>query len=293
MPFKVNSRFSYICLWFLFLFVNTLTAQQHQKYRSLLWKISSNGLAKDSYLFGTMHAKDKKLFRFSESFHKAFAEAEKFAMEISLDNTMYVGIFNMMMADENYDIHDYLSDAEYARLDAWLRKEFGFKLSLFERIKPIFIYIMTNKASLGSGNRQFLDEYLYTLARQQGKEIIGLETIEEQVAALESISIEEQFQMILKSIDRQRQENRAYKKLLRAYLKQHLNRLYALMQQSMLSETAYRKMIDERNIIMVKRLIPLLHDHSVFVAVGAGHLAGGHGMIELLRKEGYEVAPVR
>jgi uncharacterized protein len=259
----------------------------------MLWKISGNGLTKDSYLFGTMHAKDESLFNFSETFLTSFAEADKFGMEISLDNMMFEGIFNMMMADADYDIHKYLNEEEYSKLDKWLKKEFGFKLQVFERIKPIFIYVMTNKASLGTGNKPYLDEYLYNLAKDKNKEIVGLETVEEQVKALESITIEEQFKMILQSIDKQNKDQRDYKKLLKAYTKQDLDKMLSQMQKSAMSDAAYKKLIDDRNVNMAERMIPIMQQQSFFVAVGAGHLPGENGIISLLRKKGYTVTAVK
>jgi uncharacterized protein YbaP (TraB family) len=295
MNFKYTLRaaFSLLSVLILMLFAGNSIAQEKQKYPSLLWKISGNGLTKDSYLFGTMHAKEEALFNFSDAFNKAFKSSETFAMEITLDNMMFLNIFSMMMADESYDIRNYLNDEEYNKIDKWLKSEFGFKLQFFERIKPIFIYVMTSKASLGTGNRQYLDEHLYNLAKEQNKEVIGLETIEEQVNALESITVEEQFKMILQSIDKQKKDNKEFKKLLKAYTKQNLDGMLVLLKKSALSDAAYKKMIDDRNINMADRMIPLMKNQSVFTAVGAGHLPGEDGIIELLRTKGYTVEPLK
>ncbi len=295
MTIKVTVRIlKYIlCLSVFCFFSAEISAQKNTHYHSLLWKISGNGLAKDSYLFGTMHTKDKTVFNFSENFNNAFNKAEIFAMEIALSNEMYTGIFSMMMADENYNIHNYLSDAEYAKLDSWLKKEYGFKLKMFEKIKPIFLYVMTNKASVGMHNEPFLDEYLAKEAEAKGKEVVGLETIEEQVAALDNISLEEQFEMILQSINHQKKERKEYQKLLKTYVKQDLDKMLKTIQESSISKVSYQKLIDDRNATMAQRILPLLKEKSTFVAVGAGHLPGDKGIINILRKNGYVVDPVK
>lgn len=295
MTIKVTARIlKYIlCLSVFCFFSAEISAQKNTRYHSLLWKISGNGLAKDSYLFGTMHTKDKTVFNFSENFNNAFNKAEIFAMEIALSNEMYTGIFNMMMADENYNIHNYLSDAEYTKLDNWLKKEYGFKLKMFEKIKPIFLYVMTNKASVGMRNEPFLDEYLAKEAEKKDKEIVGLETIEEQVAALDFISIEEQFKMILQSISHQKKEENAYKQLQKTYVKQDLDKMLKLIRESSISDAVYKNLIDDRNATMVARMLPLLREKSTFVAVGAGHLPGEQGIINLLRKQGYSVVAIQ
>lgn len=295
MTIKVTARIlKYIlCLSVFCFFSAEISAQKNTHYHSLLWKISGNGLAKDSYLFGTMHTKDKTVFNFSENFNYAFNKAEIFAMEIALSNEMYTGIFNMMMADENYNIHNYLSDAEYTKLDNWLKKEYGFKLKMFEKIKPIFLYVMTNKASVGMRNEPFLDEYLAKEAEKKDKEIVGLETIEEQVAALDFISIEEQFKMILQSISHQKKEEKAYKQLQKTYVKQDLDKMLKLIRESSISDAVYKNLIDDRNATMVTRMLPLLKEKSTFIAVGAGHLPGEQGIINLLRKQGYSVVAIQ
>jgi uncharacterized protein YbaP (TraB family) len=295
MIIKVTARILkyLLCVLVLCVFSSEISAQKKDDYKSLLWKISGNGLVHESYLFGTMHAKEKAVFNFSENFNKAFNRAETFAMEIALDSDMYTGIFNMMMADENYNIHNYLSDAEYAKLDNWLKKEYGFKLKMFEKIKPIFLYVMTNKASVGMRNEPFLDEYLAKEAETKGKQVVGLETIEEQVAALDNISLEEQFKMILQSIEHQKKEEKAYEKLLQTYKKQDLDKMMKLIQESSISEVSYKKLIDDRNITMTQRMLPLLKEKSTFVAVGAGHLPGEMGIINLLRKQSFIVEAVK
>lgn len=295
MTIKVTVRIlKYIlCLSVFCFFSAEISAQKKSSEKSLLWKISGSGLTQDSYLFGTMHAKEKAVFNFSENFNKAFNQAETFAMEIALNSDMYTGIFNMMMADENYNIHDYLSDAEYTKLDSWLKKEYGFKLKMFEKIKPIFLYVMTNKASVGMRNEPFLDEYLAKEAEAKGKEVLGLETIEEQVAALDNISLEEQFKMILQSIDHQKKEEKAFEKLLQTYKKQDLDKMLKLIRESSISEAAYKKLINDRNTTMVERMLPFMKEKSTFVAVGAGHLPGESGIINLLRKQGFTVEAIK
>jgi uncharacterized protein len=295
MTIKVTARIlKYIfCLSVFCFFSAEISAQKKENYKSLLWKISGNGLIQESYLFGTMHAKEKGVFNFSENFNKAFNSAETFAMEIALDSDMYTGIFNMMMADENYNIHNYLSDAEYAKLDNWLKKEYGFKLKMFEKIKPIFLYVMTNKASVGMRNEPFLDEYLAKEAEAKGKEVVGLETIEEQVAALDFIPVEEQFNMILQSIDHQKKEEKAYQQLLKTYLKQDLEKMLKLIRESSISDAVYKNLIDDRNATMTERMLPLLKEKPTFVAVGAGHLPGDKGIINLLKAQGFTVVAVK
>lgn len=293
MQFKITPR-HLIILSFLpiFLFAKKPATQQQEECRSLLWKVSSYGSAKVSYLFGTLHAQDEKLFQFASSFSQAFASTEKLIIEILPDYVSPEHIYPYFMANENYNIRHYLSNKEYKKLDNWLKEKYGWRLSVFDQIKPVFIYMLTSNVMMDRENKPILDEYLYQLAKKQGKEIIGLESIEEQFKALEAIPLREQVQMILQNITRPNKEKREYQKLIRAYLKQDLNQLLLLTKRSMHPST-YRQIIDERNAVMTQRLIALMQEHALFVAVGAGHLPGENGIIALLKKQGFEVTPVK
>ncbi|CAN5311127.1 TraB/GumN family protein [soil metagenome] len=266
-------------------------AQKNTTPNSLLWQISGNGLPHNAYLFGTMHVKDKRVFDFSKNMTTAFDTCKAFAMEIALEPDIYKDIFKMMVADKDYRMEDYLKPEELQKLDNFLKKEFGFKLELFKQIKPVFLYIIMSGTGMSVDNEHFLDEHLFLQAKQKGKTIVGIETLEEQIKALDGLSIREQLDLVLDAVDSFGKNKKLEQKLLKYYQKQQLSEIAKLIEETSNAKIT-ELLLTKRNYVMADRISKLVQRESVFIAIGAGHLPGKEGVIELLRKKGYTVEPV-
>ncbi len=265
--------------------------QKNTTPNSLLWQISGNGMKHNAYLFGTMHVKDKKVFDFSKNMSTAFDTCKAFAMEIALEPDIYKDIFQMMVADKDYRIEDYLTPEELQKVDNFLKKEFGFKLELFKQIKPVFLYIIMSGTGMSVDNEHFLDEHLFLIAKQNEKTIIGIESLEEQINALNGLSIREQLDLVLDAVDGFGENKKLEQKLLNYYQKQQLSEIAQLIEESS-NEKVTELLLTRRNYVMADRIAVFLPKESVFIAIGAGHLPGKEGVIELLRKKGFTVEPV-
>ncbi len=268
-----------------------LFAQKNTTPNSLLWEISGNGMAHNAFLFGTMHVKDKRAFDFSENMTNAFDTCQAFAMEIALEPDIYKDIFKMMVADEGYKIEDYLTTDELAKIDNFLKKEFGFKLEYFKQIKPVFLYIIMSGTGMSVDNEHFLDEYLFLKAKQEEKTIIGIESLEEQINALDGLSVREQLDLVLDAVDGFGKNKKLEQKLLNYYQKQELSEIAKLIEASS-DEKVSKLLLTNRNYVMADRIANFIAKESTFIAIGAGHLPGKEGVIELLRKKGFTVTPV-
>lgn len=293
---KVTTKIqlNYIALLWLVAVVvlpHNLFAQKNTTANSLLWEISGNGMPHNAYLFGTMHVKDKRAFDFSQNMTNAFDTCKSFAMEIALEPDIYKDIFKMMVADESYHIEDYLKPEELSKIDNFLKKEFGFKLEYFKQIKPVFLYIIMSGTGMSVDNEHFLDEYLFLKAKQEEKTVIGIETLEEQINALDGLSIKEQLQLVLDAVDSFNKNKKLEQKLLKYYQKQELSEIAKLIEASS-DEKVSKLLLTNRNYVMADRIANFIPKESTFVAIGAGHLPGKEGVIELLRKKGFTVTPI-
>lgn len=266
-------------------------SQKNNIANSLLWEISGNGMAHNAYLFGTMHVKDKRAFDFSKNMTTAFDTCKSFAMEVALEPDIYKDIFKMMVADEGYHIEDYLKPEEQQKIDNFLKKEFGFKLEYFKQIKPVFLYIIMSGTGMSVDNEHFLDEYLFLKAKQEEKTVIGIETLEEQMNALNGLTIREQLDLVLDAVDGFGKNQKLEQKLLKYYQKQELSEIAKLIEASS-DEKVSKLLLTNRNHIMADRIAKFMPKESVFIAIGAGHLPGKEGVIELLRLKGFTVVPV-
>lgn len=271
---------------FLCLYHCPLSAQN-----TLLWEIKGKGLNDPSYLYGTLHAKDERVFEFGESVMKAFHRCEAFAMELKLDSSIAQEVKNALVGDEDYDLHALIADSTYQRLDSLLSKRFGMGLFFFGRLKPMYLYMLLSQQGLKQDRAVFLDQYFMEQARGQGMKTIGIETVSEQLTALDYLSLQKQAALLEKAVWQKAQEV-STEKLVETYAKEDLDSLHAMIRAGMADTAFYKALIVDRNLRMARRISGYIHNQPTFIAVGAGHLTGKQGLISLLQEKGYKVKPV-
>lgn len=271
----------------------------HAQYNSLLWKISGNKLKAPSYLYGTMHTKDARAFAFGDSVLPFFAKSKVYAMELNPDEMLNMGLITKLMMGKGMSLQKMIPEKEYAVLDSIVKKSTGFSVYVFDNIAPVFTAMMVDMAAMGlndssiEGNDKALDIYFHKLAQQQNKKTIGIETIDEQLGALNSLSFEEQAELLVESIREYGEMKKEGGDLIRFYQEGNLDSLAAMGTESDMPEKLYRALLSDRNVRMADRVDPMIRKKSTFIAVGALHLPGKDGVIELLRKKGYRVEAVR
>jgi hypothetical protein len=139
-----------------------------------------------------------------------------------------------------------------------------------------------------------VEEELMKIAKEDKKEIKGLETIQFQASVFDSIPYEWHAKELLKNIDSFSVYKNEFETMLKFYKNQQLDSIKSLMGKSESGEKKYDDLLlNNRNKNWVKKLKEITKNESVFVAVGTGHLVGEKGLINLLRKEGYKVEPLQ
>jgi uncharacterized protein YbaP (TraB family) len=263
---------------------------------SLLWKISGNGLQKPSYLYGTVHSFDKRAFTFAKLAETDIAKCDAFGMEINMENIGGMDIFGMikyitMPGDTTLSM--LMTSEQYAKLDTFVRDSLHFSLAMFDKIKPMFLLGMEEGMSMSEDSADFLDMYLMKKAQDHGNEIIGIETVEEQVKALDLIPLKEQAKMVIEMIepDSSKKEE-SFDDLVDIYASGDLDAIYAYYRKEDLSNDFNAALITNRNHRMADRIDSIMKKKTLFTAVGALHLPGDEGVINLLRKKGYTLMPV-
>ncbi|HWB64494.1 MAG TPA: TraB/GumN family protein [Chitinophagales bacterium] len=275
-------------------------ASGQQQYKSLLWKITGNGLQEPSYLFGTMHTTDARIVNLGNKIAKKyFDQAPTYAMEIDpgkgLDN---IGLLTKLMMGGKYSLAKMMPASEYSFLDSMVSANTGFSLAMFDNVAPVFIMSVFEMKTLGltdtvvEGSSDVLDVYFYNKAKDAGKKIIGIETVEEQLDALNSLTYQEQADLLVQEIDSFRVNNEAGKDVLKYYLTQDLDSLNASDDDINKPEKFYKALVTDRNVRMATRIMGFIKKQQTFIAIGALHLPGKDGVIELLRKKGFTVEPV-
>ncbi len=270
-----------------------------QKYPSLLWEVTGNGLQKPSYLYGTMHVSNKIAFYLGDPFFDALENAEMVALELEPEKW-----FDEVLSDKNQykrNVSDY--GGGYGEWNIF-KGIFNMDLNVNNTLKMLYMQDpMTYNTLLfrlyePSGNFEeetWLDMYIYQSARKLGKKTVGLESYEMannmMDRANKEISEEDESKRKKRKQLSYTERQEVSLKIEDAYRKANLDVLDSL--NALMSHPSFTKYIlYERNKNFVKGLDTLMRKQSVFAGFGAAHLPGEKGCVELLRELGYTVKPM-
>jgi uncharacterized protein len=261
---------------------------------TLLWEISGKKLAAPSYLFGTFHLICKDDIPFGVQLKTAVQSVKQIYMELDMDDpaTMMGGVFLMNMRGDT-TLKKLYTEAEYKKVELFFKDSLHTPLTMFQKMKPFFLMAMLYPKMLPCKTMSGVEQELMKLAKENKKEIQGLETMAFQAAVFDSIPYAQQAKELLKTIDSLEAYKKYFDTMVRVYKKQELKELQNLFTKSEFGmEENQDILLDKRNKNWVKQLKEIMKNESIFIAVGAGHLVGQMGLIELLRKEGYTVRPI-
>ncbi len=277
-------------IFFLIMALVFVQLPAQQKYRSLLWKISGNGLTRDSYLYGTMHVSSKVAFRLDDVFYKALLESDVIALESDpaewLENSYellntYGGYYGMGR-DYNKNFYENLVEMYFPKR-IYIRNA----IRLDNQMVNNFLY----RKQLGADNFEeetFLDMFIYQAGKKSGKEFMGLEDFKESRYLVTKAGYNANKRQIDTWLRKLYDEKSNYSLTENAYRDRNLDLLDSIGKAT---NTAHFRqyMLFDRNANMVEVLDSVMRKKSVFSGVGAAHLPGPKGIIEMLREKGYTV----
>ena len=265
---------------------------------SLLWKVEGNGLAKPTWLFGTIHMLCKDDAVLSDNMRQVISDCDVVYMEMDLDNIFeMMGAMSKMKMTGDTTLRDLLTEKEYNRVKLYFEeKSTMLPFSVLETYKPMLASSLLSEGQLPCEGAISMEQVIMMAAKENGKKIKGLETMAQQAGFLDSIPYKYQAAELLKYIDSSgtdQQENKLMTQLFEAYRNQDLKKLEELMLDGDAGMSSFSDiLLYRRNANWVLKLKTLMAEKSLLIAVGAGHLPGDKGVINLLRKAGYTVTPV-
>ena len=260
--------------------------------QSLFWKIEGENLQQPSYIFGTMHLINKEYFVMGDSLKKRLEMADALMMEIGDLNPL--AAMGAMQLKEGH-VKDFFSPEQYDSILVYVEENASMNREMFDQVygkmKPFAIMQIITQSQF-EGNPESYELTFQTLAKENEKEILGLETINEQLGFFDEIPKEDMAEMIMEAI-RDTSEDGTTEKMMQLYSEQKTDELLPFMLESSPEMMEFEELLlTGRN----KKWIPLIEeaiqDKMVFIAVGAAHLLGDEGVIELLKKEGYTLTPI-
>jgi uncharacterized protein YbaP (TraB family) len=281
----------------LFLLLALLTLKvsaQVPMEKTLLWEIKGPGVSQSSYLFGTIHLICPDDFYLSESLKSAISKTQQVALEMDMDDPAMMGkMMQTMNMKEGNKLSKLVSDSDYSRLAQFYKDSVGVGLAMFENAKPFVLMGPLFTSVLGCEPKSY-EISLVELAGKQKSEVIGLETVEEQMAIFDTIPYKDQMKMLLSMIDSLPQARKEFKDLVNLYKSENIQELYtATTKSSFGMEENQDIMLYDRNKKWIGRIKGIMSAKPTLFAVGAAHLGGDNGVIALLRKEGYTVTAVK
>jgi len=274
---------------------------------AILWKIEKEGHA-PSYLFGTVHLTDERVTNLSPAVTKALNDAKVVALEVSdLTETATASVIAqsapLVMFTDGRRLDNLLSSSEFDTVKSIIGRS-GMPADLAALFKP---WIVTMILSVSDCEREkvqngarVLDMKIAEIGKKRGLDVVGLETIPAQIEALAAVPERQQLDMLRSSLRFADRTNDMMETLVQLYLKRQISAALpfqiALAHEAGIGDEAFagfqQKLLNERNEKMLAVAQPLLEKGGAFIAIGALHLPGDHGFVDLLRRAGYTVTAV-
>lgn len=288
------SLFKYIIISFLLLTTNHLFADNGQPD---LWQVEKNG--RTSYLFGSIHLGSNDMYPLSEAVNKAYSATEHLMVEIDLkpeDEAKMIPLIQKYALDPAIPLEKRLSPEGLA-----LYKQACLKQSLpcqqFSTYQAWFLSVqlsLMNMQKLGYQDKLGIDKHFLARAHQAKRNVISLESAKSQFRLLGGFDQQQQESMLLQSLQ---MTNKDIAELFDAWKSGDDDAMLAMFRADFEQPGAkemYTALFDDRNINMAKQISENIKaNKSLFVVVGAGHIIGEMGIVELLRKEGFKLVQIQ
>lgn len=282
----------FILLISAFTFSGNALGQETPK-NSLLWMISGKDLSRPSYVFGTFHMMCKSDFAITDPLKEKLNATEQFYGELDMDDpTLQMSMISKLRLKDK-TLKDLMSEADYTILSENFQRVTGMQLQSFNQFMPFMSLSVLTLNSIECSDKIQPEGEFVKLAQQQKLPILGLETIDDQIEAINSQPLDSQLYSLKRMVIAYDSVKQSIHKMIAVYKENNVDKLYDFIRANSNGDDRFEtEMLAKRN----KRWIPIIekaiHEKPSFFAVGAGHLGGNEGVLELLRKQGYTLTPV-
>ena len=277
-------------------------------HAQLLWKVTGNGLGRPSYILGTHHMAPSTMIDQIKGMNEAIAGCDIVVGEVEKDSLMspevQARMAQAMVAPLDSTLDKVLTPADYGIVEKVFNKYFGtlgMKLKQVNNLKPSAISTQMQamqaiKYFPNFDANSLIDVMVQTRANEAGRPSVGLESVDGQINLLFNGSIANQAKGLVEACKQDEFFQVQSAALADAYLAQDLDKLLAVMTDATMggdSEEEMEVLIYSRNRSWAEKLKVIMPERACLVCVGAGHLPGEQGLLQLLRNAGYTVEPMQ
>jgi uncharacterized protein YbaP (TraB family) len=271
-----------------------------QSDKALLWKITGPDLSAPSYLFGTYHLLTDNFFNTLTETAGPLKAAKGVVVETIIDSARIANVAGIMVMP-GQKISNLVTPADFKLVSDEVEQTMGVSLAQFDQMKPLTIALMITMGYAQKGNAETLaryagkpmDYHIAATGKWQAKTVTQLETMEEQFKLLyDAFPVEEQARQLVALVKQKEFAATAQVKLLELYLAKDMPGLHAYAESMPKDFGNSDFLLKNRNERWMNVLPGLMKKEAQFIAVGALHLPGPHGLIALLRKAGYTAVPI-
>lgn len=273
--------------------------------RGLLWKIEGQGVA-PSYLYGTMHFSDQRVTRLRAPLPGLVKKARKVAGELGLlgaeKQAAQFQVSARMMLPQGQELRDFVAEGQMAKLETALG---NLKLS-YQSVRTMRPWVVATLLSqplceqvAALLSKPVVDDVVLELAKANNVPTMGLETIDEQIGAMDSLPRDLQEGFLASGIEMAHLSEDVHATMIAMYLREEVYPIvplsFALVEDKRAAEqwaVFQDVLIDKRNKTMLARALPEIRKGNFIMAVGALHLQGQDGLVNLLRQAGYTVSRI-
>ena len=257
--------------------------------KNVIYSIDKAGY-QTSYLFGTVHMIPADKLAFSEATIAALFSCRQLVMEADISpENLNAGLLRYVRIPNGGTLDTLLTEKEYRQLDSALIVNGGLGMKAYKYFKPFFIDA-TLMSSVAPKNAEVVEKVLLDLVSADTTLTISyLETIQEQMCVFDSIPLREQLKYTLLYVQDPDKMNGDYDLLVDRYVNADVEGLDKLINEVYEDKIFTYYLVEKRNKAWVPQLMALMQEQSTFIAVGAGHLGGNIGLLNLLSQQGFTV----
>ncbi|TAH07759.1 MAG: TraB/GumN family protein [Sphingobacteriia bacterium] len=265
---------------------------QHKETSSLLWEISGNSLSKPSYLFGTFHLMCATDFSIGKVLNEKLNSAEQFYGELDMSKPNWQNEMAMSLIMKDQTIEGLMGKQDFEKANKKFKEITGMDLNLLNNAKPFMSISLLTLNTLPCSDKIQPETMFINIVNQHKTPVFGLETITDQMNALDTQPIDSQINSLKKMIFNFDSVKIEMRKMIDVYQLKNIDSLYNYMKQNGADGQFEQELLINRNLNWIPVITKAINHKSSFFAVGAGHLGGETGLLNLLRKEGYHIKAI-